>query len=202
MFIVCVVLKIHISTLWYCRIYMPDEYISYVDKDGRLTGETAEKFGAHNSETRKHLAFSCYLFDQDGEFLVTKRASTKKVWPNVTTNSCCGHPAPGESFEDAIQRRCKYELGIETISDIRCVLKDYSYITPPYNGIVENEFCPVFVARTERDQVRPNPDEVGDAFWVTWDKFIELQTTQPDEFSFWCKEQTQLINEKIRDYLS
>jgi isopentenyl-diphosphate Delta-isomerase len=178
------------------------EFIQYVDDTGQPTGETEEKLQAHHLHTKKHLAFSCYLFDEDNYFLVTKRASTKKVWPDVTTNSCCGHPAPGETFADAIRRRCKYELGINYISEPVCVAERYSYVTPPYNGIVENEFCPVFAARTSRSKVHPNPDEVKDAQWVSWDEFKQLQKEKPDEFSFWCKEQTALIDQNIQAFLS
>ena len=33
------------------------------------------------------VAFSCYVFDDDGLCLVTQRAWSKKVWPGVWTNS-------------------------------------------------------------------------------------------------------------------
>ena len=86
------------------------ELIVYVDENGIPTGETAPKLDAHTLNTRLHAAFSCYIFNDQGEFLVTRRALTKKVWPGVWTNSVCGHPGPGESNESAIIRRAKYEL--------------------------------------------------------------------------------------------
>jgi len=165
------------------------ELIVFVDEDGRPTGETGPKLESHTDKTRLHLAFSCYIFREvDGKFLVTQRALTKKVWPGVWTNSVCGHPMPGEAIEDAIRRRAKYELGIDQLEGISCVLPDYRYTTPPYNGIIENEFCPVFVAYTD-DKPAPNPDEVEAYKWLAWAEYVRMLEQQPDAMSYWAKDQ-------------
>lgn len=39
------------------------------------------------------------------------------ILTGVWTNSVCGHPQQGETFEQAVTRRCRFELGVE-ISDI------------------------------------------------------------------------------------
>ena len=158
-----------------------------VDEHGRPTG-TAEKWSSHHAETPLHLAFSCYVFDAAGAFLMTRRAQTKKVWPGVWTNSACGHPAPRESFDDAIQRRLRYELGM-TASDIEVVLPEHLYRAPPFAGIVEYEFCPVFVAR-QASEPEPNPIEVGACAWIDWDEFTARALADTDdEYSWWCKNQ-------------
>ncbi|MEK7153157.1 MAG: isopentenyl-diphosphate Delta-isomerase [Patescibacteria group bacterium] len=165
------------------------EQIVFVREDGTPTGETGPKLESHNSETKLHLAFSCYIFrPSDNRFLVTQRAATKKVWPGVWTNSVCGHPAPGEPIEDAIRRRAKYELGINTLTNITCVLPAYRYTTPPYNGIVENEFCPVFVAWTSAD-VQRNLDEVEMYQWLEWLEYVHMLQGGTATVSFWAKDQ-------------
>jgi isopentenyl-diphosphate Delta-isomerase len=164
-----------------------EELIVLVDERGRPTG-TAEKWSSHHADTPLHLAFSCYVFDASGAFLMTRRAMTKKVWPGVWTNTVCGHPAPRESFHDAIRRRLDYELGM-TAGDVEVVLPDHLYRAPPYDGIVEYEFCPVFVAR-ESSGCEPNPVEVGACAWIDWDEFVRrAQSDADDTYSWWCKNQ-------------
>ncbi|CAN5902363.1 isopentenyl-diphosphate Delta-isomerase [soil metagenome] len=163
------------------------ELIVLVDEQGNPTGR-AEKWSSHHMSTPLHLAFSCYVFDGRGRLLVTQRARTKKVWPGVWTNSVCGHPEPGETFEDAIARRLDYELGM-TASGLRILLPSYRYRSPAFNGVVENEFCPVYSARAASDP-RPNPEEVDGFEWVPWPDFVKRASADGDGvFSWWCKDQ-------------
>ncbi|MCA1697399.1 MAG: isopentenyl-diphosphate Delta-isomerase [Actinobacteria bacterium] len=163
------------------------ELIVLVDERGQPTG-TAEKWSSHHADTPLHLAFSCYVFDDSGAFLATRRALTKKVWPGVWSNTVCGHPAPRETMLDAIQRRLDYELGM-TARDIEVVLPNHSYRAPPFQGIVEYEFCPVFIAR-EASWPRPNPMEIGAYAWIDWDEFIHrAQQDTSNAYSWWCKNQ-------------
>lgn len=188
------------------------EIIYFVDTDDNPTGETAEKLKAHHSDTKLHAAFSCYVFNQQGKFLATQRAHTKKVWPSVWTNSVCGHPAPGENRENAIVRRLKFELGMEA-ENIKVVLKNYRYKTPPYNGIIENEFCPVYVAIAKSDP-NPNPEEVNDFKWVDWDWYVGQLENDRDDYSdptsenapiwsWWCKDQLKQLktSEEFKKFL-
>ena len=175
---------------------MPEtEQIIFVDEQGKPTGETGPKLASHNAHTKRHLAFSCYIFRKsDNMFLVTQRALSKKVWPGVWTNSVCGHPAPGEKVEDAIRRRAKYELGIEHLEGVQVVLPQYKYTTPPYNGIIENEFCPVYVAYVE-DDPRPNPYEVEQYMWVTWMAYAHMLRRSPEKISYWALDQYKRLKE-------
>ena len=91
---------------------MQTEHVILLNAQGVPTG-TLEKYAAHTADTRLHLAFSSWLFNAKGQLLVTRRALSKKAWPGVWTNSVCGHPQLGESNEDAVIRRCRYELGVE-----------------------------------------------------------------------------------------
>jgi isopentenyl-diphosphate Delta-isomerase len=170
-----------------------NEDIVLVNLTGKEIG-TALKLPSHCEITPLHLAFSCYVFNDKGEFLATQRAHTKKVWPGVWTNSVCGHPAPGESMHDAINRRLEYELGM-TASGIETLLTRYIYKTPPYNGIIEHEFCPVYIARATSDP-QPNPMEVEAYKWMKWQDYVkQAEADAKDKFSWWCKDQLKIIKD-------
>ncbi len=85
------------------------EHVILVNDQGKVIG-TQEKYAAHTSHTPLHLAFSSWLFNANGECLITRRALSKKAWPGVWTNSVCGHPQADEATEQAIIRRCRFEV--------------------------------------------------------------------------------------------
>lgn len=180
---------------------MDTEQIVFVREDGTPTGEIGPKLASHNAQTKLHLAFSCYIFRKsDNKLLLTQRAFSKKVWPGVWTNSVCGHPMPGERLTDAILRRSAYELGILTVEQIRCVLPAYRYTTPPYHGIIENEFCPVHVAYTS-EEPQKNPEEVEAYKWVDWPEYARFLEQTPEQVSYWAKDQYQQLKD-IEPFIS
>jgi len=173
-----------------------DELIVLVNELGEPVG-SAPKLASHHKNTPLHLAFSVYIFDQSGRVLVTQRAHSKKVWPDVWTNSCCGHPLPGEIMKQAINRRARFELGI-AVENIKVALPDYRYVTPPYNGIIENEICPVFFAESN-ETPEPNGDEVDAYKWVTWSELrSEISQDKGNQWSWWCKDQMKQLHRPHR----
>lgn len=165
------------------------------------------KSRVHHSETPLHLAFSVYLFDgsldgssggsTDGvpRFLATRRAVTKVTWPGVWTNSCCGHPGPGEDLSDAIRRRVRQELSLDAL-DLECVLPDFGYRATDAGGIVENEVCPVFVGRVQADP-DPDPAEVEQWRWVPWRQLACVGRDAPWTLSPWAAEQIPLLDDLL-----
>lgn len=171
----------------------PAEQIVLVDRKGSPIG-IADKLPSHHADTPLHLAFSVYVFNDKGQFLVTRRAFNKKVWPGVWTNSCCGHPYPKEEILEAITRRLEYEIGMQA-KDFQLLLGDYQYETPPFNGIIEREFCPVYIARAT-SQPKPNPEETADYQWLSWqDYLVQTQADKTNLWSWWCKDQLKLLQD-------
>jgi len=162
------------------------ELVVLLSEDGREIG-TADKATVHTTDTPLHLAFSCHIFNSTGQVLISRRALSKKTWPGVWTNSACGHPGPGESMEDAIRRRAQHELGLE-LEDITEALPDFRYRAVDASGIVENEICPVFVARASADPT-PLDDEVCEWQWVEPAALRESVTHTPFAFSPWLVDQ-------------
>ena len=47
--------------------------------------------------------------------LLQRRSLIKYHSPGLWSNTCCGHPRPGESMEDAVRRRLEEEMGLNHI---------------------------------------------------------------------------------------
>ncbi len=169
------------------------ELVVLVNHNNEQIG-TMEKTEAHNARTPLHRAFSVYVFNKEGKFLLTQRALSKKVFPGVWTNTCCGHPGPGETTEDAIKRRLQFELGL-TPEKIKVVLPKYRY-RAEMNGIVENEICPVYTAVVSKDP-KPNSKEVEVYEWVEWEEFLTRLKDDPDRYSLWCKWQVEELKKVL-----
>lgn len=174
---------------------MTEELVQLVDDDGTPLG-TAPKASVHTEHTPLHLAFSCHVFGPDGRVLVTRRALSKRTWPGVWSNAFCGHPAPGEAFDDAIRRRASQELGL-SVTSIEPVLPDFRYRAVDASGIVEFEICPVFRAAAAGDP-EPNPDEVAEWAWSEPGEFRAAVAAAPYAFSPWLVMQLDALTAQGR----
>lgn len=172
---------------------MFQELVILLAEDGRPTG-TAPKQTVHTSHTPLHRAFSCYVFNDQGQVLLTRRALTKQTWPGVWTNSVCGHPAPGESDAEAIERRMQQELGGQ-VSSISPALPDFRYRATDSSGVVENEICPVHTALSS-GPLTPNPAEVEEVAWVDPAALVAAVKSMPAIFSPWLQLQVPALAER------
>lgn len=163
-----------------------EELVVLLDEDGHRVG-TAPKATVHTDRTPLHLAFSCYVFDDAGRLLVTRRAASKRTWPGVWTNSFCGHPAPDEDLVEAVRRRSHQELGVE-VDQVQLVLPAFRYQAVMADGTRENEMCPVYVARTN-GAPSPDPEEVDAVVWEPWDVFSATVLAGERDVSPWCRQQ-------------
>ena len=164
------------------------EHVVLVDEQNNVLG-TADKYQVHGENTPLHRAFSVFIFDQQNRLLLQQRAECKKTWPGVWSNSCCGHPELNETNEDAVRRRCLYELGIE--------LQNLEFASPyrycfTHLGVMENEICPIFVARYQ-GELNENESEVKSTQWVAWADWLQLIDETPEQYSPWCVEESNLL---------
>ncbi|MDD5083312.1 MAG: isopentenyl-diphosphate Delta-isomerase [Candidatus Moranbacteria bacterium] len=170
------------------------ELVVLVDEDNTVLG-TMPKSEVHQKETLLHRAFSSFIFRvSDGKFLLQQRSSTKKTWPLMWSNSCCGHPAPDEDNVSAAYRRLEAELGLHPIA-----LEEVS----PYRycfshlDVMENEICPILVGFVDGEPAL-NPDEVEAVRWVDWQDFIAEVKRFPARYSEWCVEETLILEKNGR----
>ncbi len=138
--------------------------LELVDESGVTVG-TAEKVSAHLPPGRLHRAFSVFLFDDAGRLLMQRRALGKYHSPGVWSNTCCGHPYPGEPPFVAAARRTAEELGVAPALLREAGTVRYNH-PDPASGLVEQEYNHLFVG-TVRAAPRPDPEEVGETLFVT-----------------------------------
>ncbi len=167
-------------------MHSDDAPVVLLDEQRRPVGQLP-KSQVHHANTPLHLAFSCYVFDAGGRVLMTRRAATKRTWPGVWTNSCCGHPLPEEDVSAAADRRLREELGMR-LEHAEMVLPDFAYRAVAPDGVVENEVCPVLVA-TASGEPRPDPAEVLEYRWADWEAVVELVGAAPWAISPWAARQ-------------
>lgn len=190
-----VILLAALAAFYFDYRYAFDEMVVYVDDAGTPQG-TERKSVAHDADTDLHSAFSVFLFNSKNELLLQQRAMTKKTWPGVWSNSCCGHVMLHESPEKAVRRRLKHELGM-TVGDLHLILPDFRYRAEK-DGVVENEICPVYVAFTD-DKPTPNPTEVHDTRYTDWNAFTEEVADPANGYSPWAIEEVEMLrtNDKL-----
>ncbi|MFE1438784.1 isopentenyl-diphosphate Delta-isomerase [Streptomyces sp. NPDC058739] len=154
--------------------------LELVDENGVTIG-TAEKLAAHQAPGQLHRAFSVFLFDDRGRLLLQQRALGKYHSPGVWSNTCCGHPYPGEAPFAAAARRTFEELGASPALLAEAGTVRYNH-PDPASGLVEQEYNHLFVGLVQAP-LRPDAREVGDTAFVTPAELAERHAK--DVFSAW-----------------
>jgi isopentenyl-diphosphate delta-isomerase len=165
------------------------EFVVLVDEQNNEIG-TASKETVHTSKTPLHRGFSCFVFNDKKEVLLTQRSVTKKTFSGVWTNTVCGHPGKGESVIGAARRRLQDELGL-VVRDL-VEISPYRYRFTDRNGIVENEICPILMGFAN-DNPTPNEGEVKEWKWVGWEEFLKDAEDNPNIYSPWCIEEAKIV---------
>lgn len=157
------------------------EQVVLVDQANQVIGQ-AEKLRAHR-EGRLHRAFSVFVVDHDGALLLQRRALEKYHSGGRWSNTCCGHPRPGEDLLAAASRRLKEEMGFV------CRLIptfEFRYRARVGPGLLEHEHDTVFVGAYGGT---PEPD-AGEV--VEW-KRANLATIRddlrrrPNRYTIWFR---------------
>lgn len=160
--------------------------VELVDQAGQSIGACPVR-EAHTAPGRLHRAFSVLLYDTAGRVLLQQRATVKTRFASRWSNTCCGHPAPGEDLVTAAIRRLAEELGIGA-----------AQITPlaeagvlryqacdAATGHVEYEWDHVLVATLTGGAPAPDPGEVGAVRWADPGPLGAEVAARPDEFTPW-----------------
>ncbi|MET8115238.1 isopentenyl-diphosphate Delta-isomerase [Streptomyces prasinus] len=168
--------------------------LELVDEDGVTTG-TAEKLAAHQPPGQLHRAFSVFLFDEQGRLLIQQRALGKYHSPGVWSNTCCGHPYPGEAPFAAAARRTFEELGLSPSLLAEAGTVRYNH-PDPASGLVEQEYNHLFVGMVQAP-LRVDPEEVASTAFVTPDELVRRHAEDP--FSVWFMTVLDAVRPAVRE---
>lgn len=155
--------------------------IILVDTDGKQTG-SMEKMEAHRKGIL-HRAFSIFIINSQGNLLLQQRADKKYHSGGLWSNTCCSHPAPGESLIQAAHRRLNEELGFE------CGLREVFAFTYKSNvgaGLIEHEYDHILVGLYD-GSVHPNPEEVQAWKWISLHDLSTDISAVPHLYTDWLK---------------
>lgn len=157
------------------------ETVLLVDQRDEVVGH-GEKLRVHTDGTL-HRAFSIFVFDSRGRLLLQRRAARKYHSPLLWSNTCCGHPRPGETTMQAGRRRLKEEMGLA------CELFAASalvYRVQLADGLIEHEYDHILVGRCDDTPV-PNADEVDDWRWTAPSALLRRLASDKGEYTEWLK---------------
>jgi isopentenyl-diphosphate delta-isomerase len=157
------------------------EQLILVNELDEEVGEV-EKLQAHR-EGKLHRAFSIFVFDSGGRLLVQRRAAAKYHSGGLWSNTCCGHPRPGEATEAAAHRRLREEMNFD------CPLRHSSsfiYRAELDNELIEWELDHLFVGVHDDDPI-PNEAEVEGWQWIGMGELRARMEARPADFTYWFK---------------
>lgn len=173
------------------------EKLILVDANDTEIGQLS-KAECHDRGGILHRAFSLFLFNQDGELLLQRRATSKRLWGGYWSNSCCSHPRHGESMAVATRRRMLDELNTDVI--LEYVYK-FSYQASFGDVGAENELCHVYFGRLE-EPVQANKQEIDSIRFITSAELAAEFRSCPERFTPWFKMEWKMLKEQHADMLA
>jgi isopentenyl-diphosphate delta-isomerase len=157
------------------------EEVILVNENDEVIG-VGEKIETHLTGAL-HRAFSVFIFNSAGQLLLQKRARSKYHSKGLWSNTCCGHPRPGESTEEASRRRLGEEMGFEC--NVREVF-EFLYHAKLDCGLSEHEYDHVLIGRFDGSP-KPNADEVDDWKWVDLTSLESDVKENPNNYTYWLR---------------
>lgn len=153
-----------------------------VDKQDKQIG-LMPKLEAHEKGLL-HRAFSIFVFNSRGEWLLQKRAFEKYHTPGLWSNACCSHQVDGEDEEMGLNRRLKEEMGLNIDTFHKAF--QFVYRAELDNDLIEHELDHVYFANSD-DEPSPNPHEVCEWKYISPQDLREEVAKTPHMYTPWFK---------------
>lgn len=144
--------------------------------------DTMEKMEAHKKGVL-HRAFSVFIFNEEGQMLLQKRAATKYHGAGLWSNACCSHPYLNETPQTGAERRLQEELGFSTT--LKKVFH-FIYKAAVENNLIEHEFDHVFFGRYN-GSISFNKEEVAAVAYLDITELEQKIEEEPAKFTTWFR---------------
>lgn len=158
-----------------------EEQVVLVDENDATLG-TMGKMEAHE-KALLHRAFSVFVFNQNDELMLHRRAFEKYHSGGLWTNTCCSHPRLNEDVVDAGHRRLMEEMGFD------CELQhqfSFIYRSELDNNLTEHELDHVIFGRYDGEP-NINPEEVAEWKWMSMEAVRDDIDLNPANYTEWFK---------------
>ncbi|MBX9976919.1 MAG: isopentenyl-diphosphate Delta-isomerase [Alphaproteobacteria bacterium] len=133
-----------------------------------------------------HRAFSVCILREGKtgiELLIQQRHMEKYHSGGLWSNTCCGHPGPGQITKEAAEKRLFEEMGIQ--AELQEV-GTFTYKAALDNSLTEHELDHVFVGYAHDNlTINPHPDEVMDYKWMALCELAQDIQTHPKAYTAW-----------------
>ena len=160
---------------------MTEELVILVDENDNKVG-LMPKMEAHE-KALLHRAFSVFVFNDDNELMLQRRALNKYHSPGLWTNTCCSHQRDGETNIEAGVRRLQEEMGFSV--PLREAMS-FIYKAPFDNGLTEHEYD--YILLGEFNAVPDiNPAEVAEWKWMKLEDVKDDMQKNPGIYTEWFK---------------
>ncbi|MBN1645411.1 NUDIX domain-containing protein [Candidatus Woesearchaeota archaeon] len=152
---------------------MTDKIIITDEDDNQIGCRTRKDV---DKEGLRYRVSSLWITNSKGEFLLAKRALTKKHDPGVWTTAVAGTVEEGESYEQNVVKEAEEELGI-TKTDFKKEIKLESVGKHKF-------FVQWFTAQIDKpaSEFKIQEDEVAEVKWFTKEEFLQRCRKEPTKF--------------------
>ncbi|KAM3146604.1 hypothetical protein pb186bvf_001134 [Paramecium bursaria] len=153
-----------------CHVTKSDQLL------GAITKEQAHLQSIINQSGGLHRAFSVFIFDQNFNLLIQKRAKQKITFKSLWANSCCSHQFFRQDDKDKdinsindAKKRVNFELGLDISKEhLKLIGKIIYKANSDDDKWGEHELDYIyFTQKQENTQFQYNKDEVEDYKWVS-----------------------------------
>jgi isopentenyldiphosphate isomerase len=140
----------------------PSELLTRVtDDDATVLGPVERRLVHGNPSLIHRSAHLLVLHPEDGTLLLQRRSALKDTFPGRWDTSVGGHVSFGQSYEEAVLREAREEIGVDLAPDS---LERLHLLR--FRGAEESENTTTFLCRHAGPFV-PDPDEISELrFWT------------------------------------